>query len=169
MSKLPPVPFNPETDLKLERVVDVPVELVWKAWTTPELIKQWFCPRPWSVSEVTLELRPGGAFNSTFQSPEGKAFPNEGCVLEVHPNQRFVWTDALVGGFRPSAKGYASKGEQWSLTAVIDLQPEGKGTRYTAYALHNSAEASKKHEAMGFHEGWGTALEQLVELCKGMR
>ena len=48
---------DPSLDLLLERVVDVPVELVWKAWTTPDLIKQWFAPRPWTTPECKIDLR----------------------------------------------------------------------------------------------------------------
>lgn len=160
------IEFDPQTDLRLERVIDVPVELVWKAWTEPELIKQWFCPRPWGVARCTIDLQPGGAFNTVMRSPEGKEFPNEGCILEAIPNRRLVWTDALCAGFKPSSKGYASKGTEFSLTGVIEMVAEGKGTRYTATALHADAEGAKKHAAMGFAEGWGTALDQLVELLK---
>lgn len=160
------IPFDPQTDLRIERVIDVPVELVWRAWTEPELIKQWFCPRPWGVSSCTIDLRPGGAFNTVMRSPEGQDFPNEGSILEVVPQRRLVWTDALTAGFRPANKGYASKGMGFSLTGVIELQPEGQGTRYTATALHANAEGAKQHAELGFMEGWNTALDQLVELMK---
>ena len=53
---------DPKLDLVLEREIDVPVDLVWKAWTTPSHLRQWFCPKPWTVSDCTIDLRPGGAF-----------------------------------------------------------------------------------------------------------
>src|SRR6201992_4289323 len=49
---------DPKLDLIMEREVDVPVSLVWKVWTTPEHLKQWFCPRPWSVTHCEIDLRP---------------------------------------------------------------------------------------------------------------
>ena len=158
MTGLAPFPINPELDLVLERVVDVPPSLVWDAWTKPELLRQWFCPKPWIVTDCRIDLRPGGEFFSVMQSPEGQEFPSAGCYLEVVPAQRLVFTDALSGGYRPNASAF--------FTAVITLQPEGAGTRYTAMARHASEETQKKHEDMGFHGGWGTALDQLVALMK---
>lgn len=164
-----PLNFDPNTDLKLERVIDVPKDLVWKAWTTPEILMQWFCPRPWSVSDCLVELHPGGAFNTVMRSPEGQAFPNEGCILEVVPGKRLVWTDALRAGYRPSSKGYISKGAGFALTAVLELETVGNGTRYTAWAMHADEAGRKQHADLGFAEGWGAALDQLVELAQTLK
>src|SRR5690606_17993801 len=51
---------DPERDLVIEREIDVPVSLVWKAWTTPAHLRNWFVPRPWSVTDCEMDLRPGG-------------------------------------------------------------------------------------------------------------
>ena len=74
---------DPKLDLVLDRVVDVPVELVWAAWTKPEHILKWFTPAPWSTVDCEIDLRPGGIFRTTMRSPEGKDFPNIGCVLSM--------------------------------------------------------------------------------------
>jgi len=155
-----PVPFkiDPALDLVLEREIDVPVELVWEAWTTPESIKHWFVPKPWSVTECEIDLRPGGVFSTTMRSPEGEEFPNLGCYLEVIPNQRLVFTDALLPGYRPASKPFFS--------AALLLEPNGGGTRYTAIAIHNDEAARKQHEEMGFHDGWGTVVDQMVAHIK---
>ena len=149
---------NPATDLVLERVVDVPPELVYEAWTTPEHIVHWFTPAPWKTVSCELDLRPGGKFNTVFVSPEGQQFPNFGCVLEVVPNRKLVFTDTLTEGYRPSATPF--------MTATVEIIPEGTGTRYRATAVHKDEETRKKHEEMGFHHGWGAALDQLVEYAK---
>lgn len=161
MTPSPAASFNPELDLRLERWIDVPANLVWAAWTRPEHLKQWFCPAPWSVSHCEIDLRPGGAFITTMRSPEGQEFPNAGCFLEVVPESRLVFTDALLPGYRPAESPF--------MTATVEIAPEGTGTRYVATALHNSAAARQKHAEMGFAEGWGKALDQLVALVKTLQ
>jgi uncharacterized protein YndB with AHSA1/START domain len=149
---------DPKLDLVLEREIDVPVDLVWKAWTTPEHIKHWFVPRPWTVTDVKMDLRPGGVFSTIMRSPDGQEFPNNGCYLEVVPNERLIFTDTLLPGFRPSPKPFFS--------AALLLAPNGSGTRYTAIAIHGNEETRKQHEEMGFHDGWGTVVTQMVEFIK---
>jgi len=151
--------IDPKLDLRLERVVDVEPALVWACWTQPEHIVKWFTPSPWRTKSVEIDLRPGGRFNSVMLSPEGQEFPNLGCLLEVVPQRRLVFTDTLLEGFRPSGKPFFS--------AVVEIEPEGAGaTRYIATAIHGSEESRQQHEAMGFHNGWGAALDQLVALAR---
>ncbi|XDD49746.1 SRPBCC family protein [Leptospira sp. WS92.C1] len=157
--------LDPKLDLVLERIVDVPRELVWAAWTTPEHILKWFTPAPWKTIDCEIDLRPGGMFRTTMQSPEGVDFPNLGCFLEVIPNEKLSWTDALQPGFRPSPDPAHAFG---FFTAIITLEAHGTGTKYTATAIHGNEVNRKKHEEMGFHEGWGIALDQLVALVKKM-
>ena len=152
------VTHDPALDLVLERDIDVPRALVWKAWTTPEHVKQWFAPKPWSVSECVIDLRPGGVFRTVMRSPDGQEYPGDGCVLEVVPNERLVWTDALLPGYRPAPEPF--------FTARIELRDSGGGTRYVATAIHRDAEGRKRHEDMGFLDGWGMALDQLVAHVK---
>lgn len=159
------IPIDPKLDLVLERVVDVPPSKVWKAWTVPEHLKPWFCPKPWQTTECEIDLRPGGKFRTKMRGPAGEEFDGTGCYLEVIPERRLTWTSALLPGFRPSATAL----KEMPFTAIILLEPEGKnGTRYTAIALHMDEAGRQKHEAMGFAEGWGKALEQLVEYAKAI-
>ncbi len=151
---------DPKLDLVLERVIDVPVELVWAAWTKPEHILKWFTPAPWSTTDCEIDLRPGGIFRTTMRSPEGKDFPNTGCFLEVVPHERLVFTDTLLPGYRPSEEPF--------FTGIITLERRGNGTRYVAMARHGNDAARKRHEEMGFHDGWGKALDQLVAHAKTM-
>jgi uncharacterized protein YndB with AHSA1/START domain len=152
-------------DLVLERTIDVPVELVWKAWTEPEHLKKWFAPRPWTTPECTLDLRIGGECRTVMMSPEGQKFPNVGCYLAIEPNSRLVFTSAMTGGFRlapPDPAGFHFVGD-------IRMEKHGKGAKYTAIAMHGTAEDAAKHAAMGFHEGWGQCLTQLVEWATALK
>ena len=166
MSKLN---INPELDLTFERVVDVPRELVWEAWTTPEKLMPWFCPLPWKTVECEIDLRSGGKFYTVMESPEGQRFPNFGCYLEVIPNKRLTWTNAVEPGFRPAKQPEVTPGHECAeflMTATITLEPHANGTKYTALVQHTNVEARIKHEKMGFEEGWGTCLDQMIAIIK---
>ncbi len=157
-AQLAPILVNPETDLVLDRVVPLTRAQIWEAWTTPELMKEWFCPKPWYVSEAEIDLRPGGICRTVMNGPDGEVFPSIGTYLVVVPNQRLVFTDALGPDFRPQPESF--------FTGIIDLEDAEEGTRYQAYALHATPETKQKHEEMGFHQGWGIALDQLVALMQ---
>ncbi len=156
---------DPRFDLVLERVVDVPRALVWKAWTQPEHLKKWFTPAPWSTIDCEIDLRPGGIFRTVMRSPEGQEFPNLGCYLEVVENERLVWTNVLLPGYRPTDFSTIEPSDCAAIafTAVITLETLKNGTKYTALAIHGHEADCKRHEEMGFHDGWGKALEQLVD------
>jgi uncharacterized protein YndB with AHSA1/START domain len=161
--------MDPKLDLVLERVVDVPRELVWTAWTTPEHLKRWFTPVPWATVDCEIDLRPGGIFRTVMRSPEGQEFPNIGCYLDIVRNEKLVWTNALTAGYRPNPAG-ADIEDCASIifTAVISLERHGAGTKYTALVMHGMEEDRKRHEQMGFHGGWGKALDQLVAFAKSL-
>lgn len=156
-------------DLTFERIVDVPRELIWQAWTQPEHIKKWFTPAPWQTVDCAIDLRPGGLFSTVMRSPEGQDFPNLGCYLEIIPNEKLVWTNALAPGFRPVAASPAKSEEiDFQFTAMICLATQANATRYTATVIHADEASCQRHAAMGFTDGWGKALDQLVALARTM-
>jgi len=158
---------NPELDLVLERIIDVSPEQVWKAWTTPVQLVKWFTPAPWMTVECEIDLRPGGAFCTVMQSPEGEDFPAAGCSLELVENRKLVWTDAVAPGYRPAQPADLASGDLM-FTGAIPMEPHGAGTKYTAIAMHADGETCRKPESMGFHQGWGAALDQLVAMVKAL-
>lgn len=156
--------LDPRTDLLLERIVDVPPDLVWRAWTESELLKQWFTPRPWKTVDAEIDLVPGGIFRIVMQSPEGQHFPYTSCYLEVVKNRRLIWTGLLGPGYRPNAWDAGAP----VFTAALELTPEGTGTKYAVMVMHQDENSRVAHEKMGFHDGWGKALDQLVAHVKSL-
>jgi uncharacterized protein YndB with AHSA1/START domain len=145
--------------LVLERTLQAPRMAIWRCWTEPALLEQWFCPKPWAVTDVKVDLRAGGASSMMMRGPNGEAFPNHGVYLEVIPGQRLVFTDAFTSAWQPSGKAF--------MVGEITLaDAPGGGTLYKAVARHWTAEDRTQHEAMGFYQGWGVAADQLDALAK---
>lgn len=150
----------PTTDVRelvLTRLIDVPRDKLFRCWTEPALIVQWFTPPPWKTIRADIDLRAGGSNNIVMQGPDGTEMPNRGVYLEVVKNERLVFTDAFTAAWEPSAKPF--------FTCVLTFEEEDGKTRYTARARHWTAEDCKAHEAMGFHVGWGIATDQLAALA----
>ncbi|HKO88700.1 MAG TPA: SRPBCC family protein [Burkholderiales bacterium] len=147
-----------EHELVLSRLINATPEQLFRCWTDPALMKQWFVPKPWTIAQVETDVRPGGSSFVVMRSPEGQEFPNRGVYLEVVKDRKLVFTDAYNYAWVPSQKPF--------FTAIVTFDPEGDQTRYTARALHWNAEDRETHEKMGFHEGWGKCADQLAELAK---
>ena len=150
--------FPTERELVLERVFEAPPKKVYRAWTEPKLLKQWFAPLPWTISGVAMDVRPGGSSLVVMRDPDGNEYPNPGVYLEIVPNRKIVFTDAFAEGWVPAGKPF--------MTATIAFEDLGDGkTRYVATARHWSVEDREAHEKMGFHEGWGICADQLAEVA----
>ena len=157
-------------DLVLERTLNAPRDLVWKAWTDTNLLKQWFAPKPYEISEVELDLRPGGIFRIRMVGPDGfdTGHGNAGCVLEVVDGEKLAWTSALAPQYRP-AEMAAEGCESFPMTAIVTMEDAGNGkTLYRAVALHRNEADRDLHANMGFEEGWGKCAEQLAEVARGL-
>lgn len=159
--------MNEATDLALERVLNAPRDLVWKALTTAEHLKKWWAPRPYQTPECEIDLRPGGIFYTRMTGPDGfdTGTGGAGCILEAVAGERLVWTTALQPGYRPPTSDPQDCGG-FPFTATISLEDAGDGkTLYRALAMHRNEADCEAHEKMGFHEGWGTCAAQLGEVA----
>jgi uncharacterized protein YndB with AHSA1/START domain len=144
-------------ELVLTRFIPAPRAKLYRAWTEPELMKQWFAPAPWTTPVAETDVRQGGASYVVMRSPDGKDMPVRGVYLEVTENEKLVFTDAYTSAWVPSAKPF--------MTVVLTFEDEAEGTRYTARVRHWSAADKAAHEKMGFHTGWGICTEQLAALA----
>ena len=152
--------LDPATDLSFTRTLAAPRQLIWECWTRPEHIPHFFVPAPHKVTNVDIDLKVGGRFNTTFDV-EGNVMENHGVYLEVVPEERLVFTDAFSEGWKPAPEPF--------MTAILLLaDAPGGGTTYTAIARHRNPETKKNHEDMGFFDGWGTVATQLETYAKGL-
>ena len=148
-----------QTELAFSRTLAAPRMAVWRCWTEPELITQWFCPRPWKTIEARVDLRIGGEFYTKMRGPDGEEPSGEpGIWLEVEHGKKLVFTDAFKPGWIPTGN--------LMFVATLKFSDVDGGTKYDVTAHHWSAEKAKEHEDMGFYPGWGAATDQLEELAK---
>lgn len=142
-------------EISVTRFIAAPPETVWDTMTNR--IEEWWCPKPWRAVFDTLERKAGGVSNCTMHGPEGEVHPHPGTVLAWDEGRRFAFTDAIVGDLEPAGP---------FMIGIWEIAAEGEGTRYTARARHWDEEARKRHEEMGFAEGWGACADQLVALAE---
>jgi uncharacterized protein YndB with AHSA1/START domain len=152
--------LDPDLDLVLTREINAPRDILYMCWTTPAHLVHWFVPKPHKVTGCELDVRVGGACNTTFDV-DGNVVENKGVYLEVIPNEKIVFTDTYSVGWKPAAEPF--------MTAIVTFEDIGAGrTRYTAVARHRTADIARTHKDMGFHDGWGTAATQLEDYAQGL-
>jgi uncharacterized protein YndB with AHSA1/START domain len=150
---------DPDLDLTITRVIRAPRSAVWKAWTDPASFAQWWVPAPAKCKVVEMNIRPGGGLVTQISENGGAFTPHlRGCFLAVDELERIVFTNALLGGWRPAEHPF--------MTAVVTLRDHPQGTDYVAHVMHKSNADRNMHEEMGFHDGWGTVVEQLARLVE---
>jgi uncharacterized protein YndB with AHSA1/START domain len=137
-------------DLTLRRVFDAPRELVWRAWTRPEMIVRWLGPVEWPAVRVTQDLRVGGAWSAILKSADGETLRQSGVYQLVEPPHRlvftFAWGDRHEDG--PPVETIVSI----ELTAVSNGQTL---MRFTQTGLKSASSAG------GHRRGWTSSFGRL--------
>ena len=142
-------------ELSITRLIAAPPDTVYRVWT--ERLGEWWAPRPYTTPNVDLDLRPGGRALMGMRTPDGADIPGEGVFLEVEPNAKRVFTNAFRAEWIP---------QEPFMVVIVTFEPESGGTRYTARVRHWDEETLKRHEAMGFAQGWGIGAGQLAALAE---
>jgi uncharacterized protein YndB with AHSA1/START domain len=138
-------------ELRLVRVFDAPRDAVWRAWTEPEQLAQWFGPRGIStpLDKIRMDLRPGGEASLVMvDDATGAEYPNTGMYVEVVPPERLVWKD---DGF-PDGTGAG--------TVTVTLRDLGDKTELTLHAVADFTETMRADAEVG----WGTSFDKLAAL-----
>ena len=142
-----------ERELNIRRTFNAPRELVFRAWTEPELLAQWSCPRGFTFSENHGELRVGGAFSARMRSPEGTEHRLRGVYREIVPPERLVFTHCWVDE-------QSRPGPETVVTVTLAAR-DGRTEMTLHQALFASVEARDGHE-----QGWTSCFERLAETLR---
>ena len=151
--------LDPQRDLEISRIIKGPRAAVWAAWTRPEQFAKWWIPAPALCRVAEMDLRPGGALTTLMSEDGGEFGPHlSACYLELVEGRKLVFTNALVGNWRPA--------EQPMMTAIITLEDHDLGTAYRAHVMHKDHADQAMHRELGFYDGWGTVAAQLAALVE---
>ena len=134
--------------LTLKRTFDAPVKLVWKAWTQPEHIINWWAPKGMKIEVIEHDFSVGGKWKYVMPMPDGSEFISEGEYLEIVEFKKIITT----ANFKPMTEGV-------EIQALFE--ENGDKTHFTFNVVHQTEEYCKQQEKMGFYNGWGTAFDRL--------
>ena len=149
-----------DREIVISRVVDAPRELVWRAWTEPQHVAQWWGPRGFSTTIKRMDFRVGGVWEHVMRGPDGANYPNKSTFKEIVPFERIVFSH---GGGREEGPG-ATFIATWTFETVAPGR-----TRLTGRMVFPSAEARDfVAREFGAIEGGRQTLERLTEYLPKM-
>jgi uncharacterized protein YndB with AHSA1/START domain len=143
-----------ERELVIRRTFNAARELVFRAWTEPQLLAQWSCPRGFSFTAQSGDLRVGGSFSATMRSPEGTEHRLRGVYREIVPPERLVFTHLWV-----DERG--NPGPETLVTVTL-TEHDGRTEMMFHQGIFTSVAAREGHE-----QGWQGCFERLEELLRG--
>ncbi|HBZ10704.1 MAG TPA: ATPase [Bacillus bacterium] len=143
-------------DLIVNRVFNAPRELVWKAWTEPEHIVNWWGPKGFSIKTSEIDIRPGGHWRFIMKGPDGVDFPNRISFHEIVKPERIVYTSSDDVEDDPG-----------QFQTIVTLFEQDNKTVLTMRMIFPSAEIREKVvKEYGAIEGASQTLERLGEQLK---
>jgi uncharacterized protein YndB with AHSA1/START domain len=145
------------TQIMITRQFDAPRHLVYRAWTTPELIRRWWAGDRGKVTSAEVDLRPGGSWRYVMTANGGFEVAFHGEYRELVPAERMVWTEVFEGVPDAEALCTSTLTEAGGLTTVRML------------VQHTSQEHRDMHVNSGMEDGLQEALDQLEEVARSLR
>ncbi len=149
-----PAQFGERT-VTLTRVFDAPRELVWRAWTDPKHLGQWFGPRGFSSSLPELDVRVGGALRIVMHGPDGNDYPMKGVFREVKPLERLVFSNIAIN----NDGNHLLEGE-----TTVTLEVQGSKTKLTVHSYAKGLVPLAPQMLAGMEAGWSQSLDKMAEL-----
>lgn len=152
--------------LVITRVFDAPRELVFKAWTDPELMAQWWGPKDFTTPACKIDLRVGGKYLFCMRSPDGQDYWGTGVYREIVPPERLVYTDSFA-----DAEGNVVPATHYGMSADFPMELEVTVTfeeyegKTTMTLRHVGIPAGEMSDLTG--AGWNESFDKLaVALAK---
>ena len=146
-----------DTEILIVRDFDAPAELLFRAWTTPELVARWWHADRGSVTSIDIDLRVGGRWRYVMVAHGGFEVAFHGEYREIVPNQRLVTTEVFEGA--PDAE---------AVTTATFTDVDG-GSRVELLVRHATAAARDMHLQSGMEDGLQRALELIEEIARAAR
>src|ERR687890_956038 len=146
-----------DEQILIRREFDAPKHLVYKAWTTPELVKRWWSGNRGEMTIAEIDLRVGGAWRYVMVTDEGFEVAFHGVYREIVPNERIVSTEVYEG---------MPEGE--ALNTVTLTETEGR-TTLTVLVQHSSKEARDAHIDSGMETGMQEGMDLLEQVAISLR
>jgi uncharacterized protein YndB with AHSA1/START domain len=150
-----------EDQILITREFDAPRHLVYKAWTTPELVARWWTARRGSAKSMEIDLRVGGRWRYAMETPDGQEVAFHGTYREIVPNERVVSTEVYEGAPVPPEELEASA----TLNTITFAEEDGR-TQVTMLIQCPSPEVREAIVASGMEEGLQDALDLLEEVAQ---
>ncbi len=141
-------------DMTIVRTFDAPRELVWKAWTDPKRLAQWFGPKGFTNPVCEADARPSGVMRITMQAPNGTQYPMTAIYAEVVPLERLVWNTSVEQG----------GGVSFDIHQVTTFVERDGKTEVTLQAFITRATPEAAGALSGMEEGWSMSLDKLEAL-----
>ncbi len=145
------------------REFDADLGLVWQAWTTPELLDQWWGPQPWRAETKTMDFREGGFWLYAMVSPEGEKHYSKACFLSIVKEKSF----ASKGGFSDE-NGTINPAFPQNLWENNFIPLDNK-VRVDMLLTYDTLADLEKEIEMGFKEGMAVDFDQLDKLLSGLK
>lgn len=144
--------------IRVTREFDAPVEKVWNAWTEPNLLDQWWAPKPWKANTLSMDFRSGGTWLYYMEGPEGERHYSKVDYVQIEKNKWFTGTDAFTDEQGNTITDMPGSG--W----VVNFAPADAGTKIDVELSFATLEDMDKLLEMGFKEGFAAAHGNLDEL-----
>jgi uncharacterized protein YndB with AHSA1/START domain len=145
-----------DRQLSLVREFDAPIALVWKCWTEPERIREWFAPQPYTSPQCEIDFRPGGKFVLVMRSPDGDEHAMSAIIADIEPLSTIGWVFSVPD----SSGGIAIAGGTFITFADLGGRTRVSVNTYAA-AYTDGGTAMVR----GMELGWNMTLDQMVAIA----